>query len=187
MALYLSRVLAGKYQKSQGHKHVIKVPPTFHVCAMRLWWYTFGCHRNSFITLQRPLNLIIPNLTNSADTLNLIILSGLSQHLTILPSPIFRPFYIEAAIAAHSTPSLVAVTEFMDLQGRKQMSLLENFLYAAALSSRPSKELFSLVLVSPSHFCYSLYCSFHILMFQYCFYLLLLLSVWMKMDGCMDA
>ncbi|XP_070608314.1 microsomal triglyceride transfer protein-like [Erythrolamprus reginae] len=56
------------------------------------------------------------------------------------------PFYIEAAIAAHSTPSLIAVTEFMDLQGRKQMSLLENFLYAAALSPRPSKELFSLVL-----------------------------------------
>ncbi|XP_070802017.1 microsomal triglyceride transfer protein-like [Pituophis catenifer annectens] len=56
------------------------------------------------------------------------------------------PFYIEAAIAAHSTPSLVAVTEFMDLEGRKQMSLQENLLYAAALSPRPSKELFSLVL-----------------------------------------
>uniref|UniRef100_A0A8C6Y3U7 Vitellogenin domain-containing protein n=1 Tax=Naja naja TaxID=35670 RepID=A0A8C6Y3U7_NAJNA len=57
-------------------------------------------------------------------------------------------FYIEAAIAAHSTPSLVAVTEFMDLQGRKQPSLLENFLNAAALSPRPSKELFNLVLDS---------------------------------------
>ncbi|XP_013909085.1 PREDICTED: microsomal triglyceride transfer protein large subunit-like [Thamnophis sirtalis] len=56
------------------------------------------------------------------------------------------PFYIEAAIAAHSTPSLLAVTEFLDLQGRKQMSLVENFLYAAALSPRPSKELFGLVL-----------------------------------------
>ncbi|XP_034281912.1 microsomal triglyceride transfer protein large subunit-like [Pantherophis guttatus] len=56
------------------------------------------------------------------------------------------PFYIEAAIAAHSTPSLVAVTEFMDLEGRKQMSLQENLLYAAALSPRPSKELFRLVL-----------------------------------------
>ncbi|KAG8135316.1 hypothetical protein E2320_008343 [Naja naja] len=52
------------------------------------------------------------------------------------------------AIAAHSTPSLVAVTEFMDLQGRKQPSLLENFLNAAALSPRPSKELFNLVLDS---------------------------------------
>ncbi|ETE67023.1 Microsomal triglyceride transfer protein large subunit [Ophiophagus hannah] len=61
---------------------------------------------------------------------------------------IMLPFYIEAAIAAHSTPSLIAVTEFMDLQGRKQTSLLENFLYAAALSPRPSKELFSLVLDS---------------------------------------
>ncbi|XP_026569329.1 microsomal triglyceride transfer protein-like [Pseudonaja textilis] len=58
------------------------------------------------------------------------------------------PFYTEAAIAAHSTPSLVAVTEFMDSQGRKQPSLLENFLYAAALSPRPSKELFNLVLDS---------------------------------------
>ncbi|KAK9400601.1 microsomal triglyceride transfer protein large subunit-like [Crotalus adamanteus] len=56
------------------------------------------------------------------------------------------PFYIEAAVAAHSTPSLVAVAEFLDLKHIKQMSFLENFLYAAALSPRPSKELFSLVL-----------------------------------------
>ncbi|XP_007421764.1 microsomal triglyceride transfer protein large subunit-like [Python bivittatus] len=56
------------------------------------------------------------------------------------------PFYIEAAVAARSTPSLIAVAEFLDLQDRKQTSLLENFLYAAALSPRPSKELLRLVL-----------------------------------------
>ncbi|XP_063163586.1 microsomal triglyceride transfer protein large subunit-like [Candoia aspera] len=56
------------------------------------------------------------------------------------------PFYIEAAVAAHSKPSLIAVAEFLDLQGKKQTSLLENFLYAAALSPRPSRELLRLVL-----------------------------------------
>ncbi|XP_077206611.1 microsomal triglyceride transfer protein large subunit-like [Paroedura picta] len=55
-------------------------------------------------------------------------------------------FYVEAAVAAQSPTSLMALSEFLDFESKKQTPLLEKFLYAAALSPRPSKELFSLVL-----------------------------------------
>nr|XP_056706259.1 microsomal triglyceride transfer protein-like [Euleptes europaea] len=55
-------------------------------------------------------------------------------------------FYVDAAVAAQSTTSLMALSEFLDFGNERQTPLLEKFLYAAALSPRPSKELFSLVL-----------------------------------------
>ncbi|XP_054840195.1 microsomal triglyceride transfer protein-like [Eublepharis macularius] len=55
-------------------------------------------------------------------------------------------FYVEAAVAAQSTTSLMALSEFLDFGNKKQTPLVEKFLYAAALSPQPSKELFSLVL-----------------------------------------
>ncbi|XP_067321793.1 microsomal triglyceride transfer protein large subunit-like [Anolis sagrei] len=55
-------------------------------------------------------------------------------------------FYVEAAVAAQSTASLTALTEFLDFGNEKQAPLLEKFLYAAAFSPRPSKELLQLVL-----------------------------------------
>ncbi|KAL8187009.1 UNVERIFIED_CONTAM: hypothetical protein K2H54_027434 [Gekko kuhli] len=55
-------------------------------------------------------------------------------------------FYVEAAVAAQSPTSLMALSEFLDFGSKKQTPLLQTFLYAAALSPRPSKELFSLVL-----------------------------------------
>ncbi|XP_042312143.1 microsomal triglyceride transfer protein large subunit-like [Sceloporus undulatus] len=55
-------------------------------------------------------------------------------------------FYIEAAVAAQSTASLTALAEFLDFGNKKQTPLLEKFLYAAAFSPRPSKELLRLVL-----------------------------------------
>ncbi|XP_015278731.1 PREDICTED: microsomal triglyceride transfer protein large subunit-like [Gekko japonicus] len=55
-------------------------------------------------------------------------------------------FYVEAAVAAQSPTSLMALSEFLDFGSKKQTPLLEKFLYAAALSPRPSTELFRLVL-----------------------------------------
>ncbi|XP_061491242.1 microsomal triglyceride transfer protein large subunit-like [Rhineura floridana] len=55
------------------------------------------------------------------------------------------PFYIEAAVAAHSTASFMALSEFLDFGNTKQAPLLEKFLYAAAFSPHPSKELLRLV------------------------------------------
>ncbi|KAH0623543.1 hypothetical protein JD844_006408 [Phrynosoma platyrhinos] len=55
-------------------------------------------------------------------------------------------FYVEAAVAAQSTASLTALAEFLDFGNKKQVPLLEKFLYATAFSPRPSKELLHLVL-----------------------------------------
>ncbi|XP_067408778.1 microsomal triglyceride transfer protein large subunit-like isoform X2 [Emydura macquarii macquarii] len=56
------------------------------------------------------------------------------------------PFFIDAAVAAQSTASLAALSEFLDFSNKGQVPLLEQFLYAAAFSPRPSKELLRLVL-----------------------------------------
>ncbi|XP_066477502.1 microsomal triglyceride transfer protein large subunit-like [Tiliqua scincoides] len=56
------------------------------------------------------------------------------------------PFYVEAAVAAQSAASLTALSEFLDFGSWKQTPLLQKFLYAAALSPRPSKDLLRLVL-----------------------------------------
>ncbi|KAJ6657769.1 hypothetical protein lerEdw1_001956 [Lerista edwardsae] len=55
-------------------------------------------------------------------------------------------FYVEAAVAAQSAASLTALSEFLDFGSPKQTPLLEKFLYAAAFSPRPSKDLLRLVL-----------------------------------------
>nr|XP_009673897.1 PREDICTED: microsomal triglyceride transfer protein large subunit-like isoform X1 [Struthio camelus australis] len=55
------------------------------------------------------------------------------------------PFFVEAAVAAQSAASLAALSDFLDF-GKAPKSLLEKFLYAAAFSPRPSRELLSLVL-----------------------------------------
>ncbi|KAM6329799.1 microsomal triglyceride transfer protein-like [Podargus strigoides] len=55
------------------------------------------------------------------------------------------PFIVEAAVAAQSVPSLVALSDFLDFS-KEPTSLLEKFLYAAAFSPRPSGELLRLVL-----------------------------------------
>ncbi|XP_048714734.1 microsomal triglyceride transfer protein-like isoform X2 [Caretta caretta] len=55
-------------------------------------------------------------------------------------------FFIDAAVAAQSTASLAALSEFLDFSNKGQVPLLEQFLYAAAFSPRPSKELLRLVL-----------------------------------------
>nr|XP_034994588.1 protein TBATA isoform X2 [Zootoca vivipara] len=54
-------------------------------------------------------------------------------------------FYVEAAVAAHSTASLMALSEFLSFGSKKNAALLEKFFYAAAFSPRPSKELLRLV------------------------------------------
>ncbi|XP_074855590.1 microsomal triglyceride transfer protein-like [Carettochelys insculpta] len=56
------------------------------------------------------------------------------------------PFFIDASVAAQSTASLAALSEFLDFSNNRQVPLLEQFLYAAAFSPRPSKELLRLVL-----------------------------------------
>ncbi|XP_021255262.1 microsomal triglyceride transfer protein large subunit-like [Numida meleagris] len=55
------------------------------------------------------------------------------------------PFVVEAAVAAQSVPNLAALSDFLDFS-KEPRSLLETFLYAAAFSPRPSKELLRLVL-----------------------------------------
>ncbi|NXL61825.1 MTP protein, partial [Chordeiles acutipennis] len=55
------------------------------------------------------------------------------------------PFVVEAAVAAQSVASLAALSDFLDF-GKEPKSMLENFLYAAAFSPRPSGELLRLVL-----------------------------------------
>ncbi|XP_052533299.1 microsomal triglyceride transfer protein-like isoform X1 [Tympanuchus pallidicinctus] len=55
------------------------------------------------------------------------------------------PFMVEAAVAAQSVPALAALSDFLDFS-KKPRSLLETFLYAAAFSPRPTKELLRLVL-----------------------------------------
>ncbi|XP_035167755.1 microsomal triglyceride transfer protein-like [Oxyura jamaicensis] len=55
------------------------------------------------------------------------------------------PFVVEAAVAAQSVASLAALSDFLDFS-KDPKSLLETFLYAAAFSPRPSKELLRLVL-----------------------------------------
>ncbi|XP_032301358.1 microsomal triglyceride transfer protein large subunit-like [Coturnix japonica] len=55
------------------------------------------------------------------------------------------PFVVEAAVAAQTVPALAALSDFLDFS-KKPRSLLETFLYAAAFSPRPTKELLSLVL-----------------------------------------
>uniref|UniRef100_A0ACB8F9R2 Uncharacterized protein n=1 Tax=Sphaerodactylus townsendi TaxID=933632 RepID=A0ACB8F9R2_9SAUR len=56
------------------------------------------------------------------------------------------PFYVDAALAVQSTASLMALSEFLDFGNERQTPLLEKFLFGAAVSPRPSKELFRLVL-----------------------------------------
>jgi len=53
---------------------------------------------------------------------------------------------VEAAVAAQSVPALAALSDFLDFS-KEPGSLLETFLYAAAFSPRPTKELLRLVLV----------------------------------------
>ncbi|NP_001309733.1 microsomal triglyceride transfer protein-like precursor [Gallus gallus] len=55
------------------------------------------------------------------------------------------PFVVEAAVAAQSVPALAALSDFLDFS-KEPGSLLETFLYAAAFSPRPTKELLRLVL-----------------------------------------
>ncbi|NXY90904.1 MTP protein, partial [Alcedo cyanopectus] len=55
------------------------------------------------------------------------------------------PFVVEAAVAAQSVASLAALSEFLDFS-KEPKSLLEQFLYAASFSPRPSGELLHLVL-----------------------------------------
>ncbi|XP_027639292.2 microsomal triglyceride transfer protein-like [Falco peregrinus] len=55
------------------------------------------------------------------------------------------PFVVEAAVAAQSVASLAALSDFLDFS-KERKSLLEKFLYAAAFSPRPSRELLRLVL-----------------------------------------
>ncbi|NXI74575.1 MTP protein, partial [Anseranas semipalmata] len=55
------------------------------------------------------------------------------------------PFVVEAVVAAQSAASLAALSDFLDFS-KEPKSLLEKFLYAAAFSPRPSKELLRLVL-----------------------------------------
>ncbi|POI21843.1 hypothetical protein CIB84_014409, partial [Bambusicola thoracicus] len=55
------------------------------------------------------------------------------------------PFVVEAAVAAQSVPALAALSDFLDFS-KEPRSLLETFLYAAAFSPRPTKELLRLVL-----------------------------------------
>ncbi|NWY51435.1 MTP protein, partial [Chionis minor] len=54
-------------------------------------------------------------------------------------------FIVEAAVAAQSVASLEALSDFLDF-GKEHKSLLEKFLYAAAFSPRPSRDLLRLVL-----------------------------------------
>uniref|UniRef100_A0A8C9G781 Vitellogenin domain-containing protein n=1 Tax=Pavo cristatus TaxID=9049 RepID=A0A8C9G781_PAVCR len=55
------------------------------------------------------------------------------------------PFVVEAAVAAQSVPALAALSDFLDFS-KEPRPLLETFLYAAAFSPRPTKELLRLVL-----------------------------------------
>lgn len=55
-------------------------------------------------------------------------------------------FFIDAAVAAHTIASLNALSEFLDFSDTSLGSLQEKFLYAAAFSPRPSKELLHLIL-----------------------------------------
>ncbi|KAF7247396.1 Microsomal triglyceride transfer protein large subunit [Varanus komodoensis] len=56
------------------------------------------------------------------------------------------PFYIEAAVAAQTKAALAALSEFLDMRNKEQVPLQEKFLYAAAFSPRPSKELLRMVI-----------------------------------------
>ncbi|NXU55719.1 MTP protein, partial [Turnix velox] len=69
---------------------------------------------------------------------------GVLQLLKRAPEEM-RPLVVEAAVAAQSVPSLVALSEFLDFS-KEPKSLMEKFLYAAAFSPRPSGELLRLVL-----------------------------------------
>ncbi|NXB33484.1 MTP protein, partial [Eulacestoma nigropectus] len=56
-----------------------------------------------------------------------------------------RPFLVEAVVATQSVASLAALSDFLDFS-KEPKSLLEKFLYTAAFSPRPSRELLHLVL-----------------------------------------
>ncbi|NXO62042.1 MTP protein, partial [Phainopepla nitens] len=56
-----------------------------------------------------------------------------------------RPFLVEAAVATQSVASLAALSDFLDFS-KEPKFLLEQFLYSAAFSPRPSGELLHLVL-----------------------------------------
>lgn len=56
------------------------------------------------------------------------------------------PFLIDAAVAAQSTASLSALSEFLDFNNKNQVTLQEKFLYAAAFAPHPSTELLSIVM-----------------------------------------
>nr|XP_033798130.1 microsomal triglyceride transfer protein large subunit-like [Geotrypetes seraphini]XP_033798131.1 microsomal triglyceride transfer protein large subunit-like [Geotrypetes seraphini] len=62
-------------------------------------------------------------------------------HLLTKASKTSLPFLIDAAVAAQSSASLAALTEFLDFTDKKQEYLVEKFLYAAVFVPRPSKDL----------------------------------------------
>ncbi|XP_051897596.1 microsomal triglyceride transfer protein-like [Pristis pectinata] len=55
-------------------------------------------------------------------------------------------FLIDSATAAQTESSLSALSEYLDFTTEKHISQVQTFLYAAALSSRPSKELLNTLL-----------------------------------------
>ncbi|KAM5140448.1 microsomal triglyceride transfer protein large subunit-like [Mantella aurantiaca] len=61
-------------------------------------------------------------------------------------SPDLLPFFIDAAVAAQSRASILALSAFLDFTKKKQSTLLEKFLYSAAFAPHPSTELLELVL-----------------------------------------
>ncbi|XP_075073136.1 microsomal triglyceride transfer protein-like [Mixophyes fleayi] len=56
------------------------------------------------------------------------------------------PFFIDAAVAAQSSASLAAVSDFLDFTKKKQVPLQEKFLHSAAFTPHPSIELLNLVM-----------------------------------------
>uniref|UniRef100_A0A8D2KSK1 Vitellogenin domain-containing protein n=1 Tax=Varanus komodoensis TaxID=61221 RepID=A0A8D2KSK1_VARKO len=66
--------------------------------------------------------------------------------LFLSPPTSCSPFYIEAAVAAQTKAALAALSEFLDMRNKEQVPLQEKFLYAAAFSPRPSKELLRMVI-----------------------------------------
>ncbi|XP_072279996.1 microsomal triglyceride transfer protein-like isoform X2 [Pyxicephalus adspersus] len=61
-------------------------------------------------------------------------------------SPALLPFFIDAAVAAQSSASLLALSAFLDFTKKKQVKLHDKFLYSAAFAPHPSTELLKLVL-----------------------------------------
>uniref|UniRef100_A0A4W3H298 Microsomal triglyceride transfer protein large subunit-like n=1 Tax=Callorhinchus milii TaxID=7868 RepID=A0A4W3H298_CALMI len=60
-----------------------------------------------------------------------------SDHCVLFSSP----FLIDSLTAAQTKACLAALSEYLDFTKKTQTTMLEKFLYASALSSRPSEEL----------------------------------------------